>query len=1142
MPNLEYVLVITDQGTATIKKVNVAIQGLTQTSAAAVNQINRMWGVSQTSASASAQAAKMAGVAVGQVGQAAKMAGTAIHGMGVTGVAMGGQVGGGAKAAVGQLTQMDRTLQRLQRTAMAFFGMWVLTKAISLPKEIISTVMEFNSEIETAKLGIASILMAQGEFTNAVMGTVQGYGKLVVAQQMSGEIVKKLQIDNLRTIATFDQLVKAFQSTLAPALEKGFNVEQIRQFTVAMVQAAGAMGLNLDMLAEETRSLLRGVISPRQTLIATALGITNEDIRRYQGNADALYSYIMGRLSAFTVAGMESQKTWLGLTSNLKDMVKIVLGAGLDNIFKLAKREAQALMDAVITVNEKTGEMEINPDVLESLKRLAYLFEAAYFTVKDIALIIGELRVPVDLLAEAWRSISISAEAWQRAVGGGKAKTAKEGYVSILGVTPKIQEPEWFGKYRGKGMIESMTMGLKDFNDYISGTGKRAIKEYMDYYQRQMEVGTTFAARQRGLREDEINYLLKVASEIGYINEKLNEQFKADMAIKGINIDLTSYSGKQLQAVIKTAEEYSKLKDTGKETEEAFTKLLAVRLRIAAIETAEAPMKIVQQLAQSTDQYGEQEKIVIKLNQFALEKLRLTSQLTPELKKQMEAQTAFSIAEIDRTKRLGELERQRDIVGLQQKYAQITGDIEGQLQSMKELTDIEIENLRIQIERTANLDKILDLTEKINKTQKVGTKEREQFRITGGIQQRQPFYVAGIGLAEATGNAQAYERISRLVLEDEIKSLKVTQEMNPYLKDIITLKTKQWEIDNAIRMVEMETYGGDIVARAKANYSSITSDMVTQSEASQLLLDNEVKRTVANSKLSADQAAILVYYLKQIEASETINRNLTKQKEILGWQQQLASLQGEYIKNKELEIELLEKDRELLLEVNSANWDSVKAINAYYDKLVEVAEARKELNVLALIELGGQQAVKKAQEDLADMYEDILPNAVGIFVDSIKDMDGSSKKLFANWQLGFTNLLKDIAFAILKMEILKALMGGKGEEGKGGLVGLLKGVAGTVAGGVGGLFSTPGTTTFTDLSPGVSGWQHGGIIYKPTLGWVGEKGPEAVIPLDKLNRGGGGFSVNMPITVNGSMSDKDARSLRDETEQFVIERLRYYSR
>ena len=46
----------------------------------------------------------------------------------------------------------------------------------------------------------------------------------------------------------------------------------------------------------------------------------------------------------------------------------------------------------------------------------------------------------------------------------------------------------------------------------------------------------------------------------------------------------------------------------------------------------------------------------------------------------------------------------------------------------------------------------------------------------------------------------------------------------------------------------------------------------------------------------------------------------------------------------------------------------------------------------------------------------------------------------------------------------------------------------------------------------------GGIVTDPTLAALGESGPEAVIPLSRLNRAGGGVSVNYygPVTIEAT--------------------------
>jgi len=68
---------------------------------------------------------------------------------------------------------------------------------------------------------------------------------------------------------------------------------------------------------------------------------------------------------------------------------------------------------------------------------------------------------------------------------------------------------------------------------------------------------------------------------------------------------------------------------------------------------------------------------------------------------------------------------------------------------------------------------------------------------------------------------------------------------------------------------------------------------------------------------------------------------------------------------------------------------------------------------------------------------------------------------------------------------------------------------------------------------GIPKMAEGGIVNKPTLALIGEAGPEAVVPLSKMNAGGGG-DVN--INVTGGLSTSA------EIGQSVVNALRAYSR
>ena len=234
---------------------------------------------------------------------------------------------------------------------------------------IIKKGISYLSQIETAGLGIASAFMTGGKYIDAASGkALAAQDALKAAQGDSLQIIKELQYANLQTIATLEELIIAYQTTLPVALAKGFNRQQVKDFTVAMVQAAGAIGLPMNQMAEETRSILTGAIEARTSRIATVLGLRNEDIAQYKGNANGLFNFLMDKLSAYRIAGIEAQKTWAGLWSNTKDIALQALGQGIQPLFDAVKYELTEITKKIVTIDEKTKSIKWDPEFLAGVE------------------------------------------------------------------------------------------------------------------------------------------------------------------------------------------------------------------------------------------------------------------------------------------------------------------------------------------------------------------------------------------------------------------------------------------------------------------------------------------------------------------------------------------------------------------------------------------------------------------------------------------------------------------------------------------------------------------------------------------------------------------------------------------------------
>jgi len=273
-----------------------------------------------------------------------------------------------------QAAQTHNSMQHLRNIFLGFggaaVGIYGVATAFQKLREALMGVLEYMGRIETETLGIAASFTTGGRFVETLTGKVlQGQNALNAAMNVSRSVIDQLRVANFNTIATLDQLIYAYQVTLPVAMGKGFDKAKVMDFTVAMVQAAGAIGLPFDQIAEETRSMLTGNIT-RNSRIAQVLGIRPEDVHAIKNDSEALFSFLMGRLEGFKQAGIESQKTWAGLWSNFKDVAQQALSLSFEPMFNEVKRGLKGMIDYMGTVDNEAKKFNWNPEVLENLKEL----------------------------------------------------------------------------------------------------------------------------------------------------------------------------------------------------------------------------------------------------------------------------------------------------------------------------------------------------------------------------------------------------------------------------------------------------------------------------------------------------------------------------------------------------------------------------------------------------------------------------------------------------------------------------------------------------------------------------------------------------------------------------------------------------
>lgn len=301
------------------------------------------------------------------------------------------------------LSMMEKTVRTLTPITVglgkAFMQLsFAIMGAYGSYKMFISAPLSYLGKIESATLGIATSFMMNGKYIDIFTGkALEGTQALAAAQNDAKKMVEELQIANLETMATLEQLIVGYQQALPIAMSKGFSKEQAKNFTVAMIQAAGAIDpMLLHQLGEETRSLLMGTINPRTTRIATVMGLTSADNERIKklDQEGKLYDWLMEKLKVYNIAGKASQETWAGLWSNFKDIIQMTAGKAFEPLFDEIKRWVKETTDSLFTIEEsisKTGEtikkIKWNEDLTKGIEKfkeglediIAYLRRVAMF-------------------------------------------------------------------------------------------------------------------------------------------------------------------------------------------------------------------------------------------------------------------------------------------------------------------------------------------------------------------------------------------------------------------------------------------------------------------------------------------------------------------------------------------------------------------------------------------------------------------------------------------------------------------------------------------------------------------------------------------------------------------------------------------
>lgn len=226
--------------------------------------------------------------------------------------------------------------------------------------------------LETEQIGMAGILSS--------MTSLHGESlKWNDAMAMSKSIMKDLTVEAAKTAATSEELITTFRALLGPGLGAGMNIDEIKQLTVTGVNAVKSMGLDGRQLVQELRDLVQGGIQASSSTLATALGLTDKDIKAAKQSSEGLFKFLMKRLEGFKQSSTEYGETLSGMLAQVKEGYALAQAQAVEPLRDAAKSILKDIRDVLYT-----KDMQINPAFVEGFKEVGNYVLKIWEALKEV--------------------------------------------------------------------------------------------------------------------------------------------------------------------------------------------------------------------------------------------------------------------------------------------------------------------------------------------------------------------------------------------------------------------------------------------------------------------------------------------------------------------------------------------------------------------------------------------------------------------------------------------------------------------------------------------------------------------------------------------------------------------------------------
>lgn len=256
-------------------------------------------------------------------------------------------------------------------------------------RNLIGSGVRFNETLKQAEISIAGLITGLADVRNEQGNSLDLAQEYVRAQVEARRQINLLRQDALRTTATFEQLLQTFQTAIGPGFAAGLNLDQIRKLSVSISQAATAIGVPQNQLAEEIRSLVQGTIQARTTRIATVLQITNADVKRLRETGQ-LFDFLEKKFQGLQLASEKAARGTLeGIGNLVRNAVGTILGEAAQPLFDELLNLGNEVFDKVLTIRDAAGEIKPRPEAVAAFRALFEGLREGVVTARELGKELG---------------------------------------------------------------------------------------------------------------------------------------------------------------------------------------------------------------------------------------------------------------------------------------------------------------------------------------------------------------------------------------------------------------------------------------------------------------------------------------------------------------------------------------------------------------------------------------------------------------------------------------------------------------------------------------------------------------------------------------------------------------------------------